>query len=357
MNGFEQVEVRRGERSGATMAVAVHSTALGPALGGARMWHYPHDELAVADARLLAAAMTLKASAAGLDLGGGKGVIALPRGERPEGSERRALLLDFGDLVESLGGSYVTAEDVGTGADDMAVIAERTAHVVGLARARGGSGDPSPLTALGVLAAMRACAGARFGTRELAGHEVTIVGLGHVGGELAELLATEGVTLAVSDIDPSRRAIAEQLGARWIEPAVALSNPCEILAPCALGGILDTAAVESLRCEVVCGAANNVLAGPATAELLSARGILYAPDFIVNSGGLISVYAEFRGRTPEWVRERTLGIEQLLERVFAEAAADGVSPLRAAEQLARRRLTRGRPVGAGSFAGVGRAAS
>jgi leucine dehydrogenase len=338
MNGFEQVEVRRGPRSGATIAVAIHSTALGPALGGARMWHYPTAEAAVGDAKRLAAAMTLKASAAGLDLGGGKGVIGVPYASRPEGAERRAMLLDFGDLVESLDGRYVTAEDVGTGAGDMAVIAEQTSHVVGLAAARGGSGDPSPLTALGVLSAMRACAAARFGTRLLRGREVTVIGFGHVGGELAALLAAEGAEVSVSDIDPARRQAAERLGARWVAPGEVLDRPCEILSPCALGGLVDAAAVGSLRCDVICGAANNVLAGPAVAELLVDRGILYAPDFIVNSGGLISVYAELRKRSPEWVRERVLDIEGRLERILAEAAADGISPLRASEQLARRRL-------------------
>lgn len=338
MSGFERVEVRRGPRSGATMVVAVHSTLLGPALGGARMWHYPTDEQAIADARRLAEAMTLKASAAGLDLGGGKGVIALPRPDRPAGARRRALLEDFGDLVESLGGSYVTAEDVGTGAEDMEVIAERTTHVVGLARSRGGSGDPSPLTALGVLAAMRACAGARFGNRSLAGREVTIVGLGHVGWELARLLTAEGASLAVSDIDTSRQEVAERLGARWLAPDEAITAPCDILSPCALGGILDPAAAGSLRCGIVCGAANNVLTEPSVAERLSERGVLYAPDFIVNSGGLISVYAELCGRSPEWVRERTLAIEQQLDQVLASAAAEGISPLRASEQLAHRRL-------------------
>ena len=161
--GEPYVAVERGERSGALLSIAVDSTALGPALGGARMWRYDREADAIADAKRLAQAMTYKAAVAGLELGGGKGVIATPGEARPEGDLRRALLLDFGDLVESLGGDYVTAEDVGTGAADMDVIAERTAHVVGLDAAHGGSGDPSPVTALGVLAAMRACVAHRFG--------------------------------------------------------------------------------------------------------------------------------------------------------------------------------------------------
>jgi leucine dehydrogenase len=225
VSSFEEIAVVRGRRSEATMAIAVHSTTLGPALGGVRMWHYTHDENAIADAMRLAESMTHKAAAAELDLGGGKGVISVPEAQRPEGELRRALLLDFADLVESLEGRYVTAEDVGTGADDMAVIAERTAHVVGLAPARGGSGDPSPLTALGVRAAMRACTSARFGTGELAGLRVTVIGFGHVGAELVRLLQDDGSELVVAEIDPSKRELARALGVRCVDSAEAAALP------------------------------------------------------------------------------------------------------------------------------------
>jgi leucine dehydrogenase len=291
---FEQVVVRQGERSGCTVAVAVHSTRLGPALGGARLWHYPDPQDAVADAQRLAAAMTMKAAAAGLDIGGGKGVLAAPPGPPPAGDLRRSMLLDFGDLVESLEGAYVTAEDVGTGAADMGVIAERTGHVVGLDAARGGSGDPSPVTALGVVAAIRACVTRRLGSDDLRGLSACVIGLGHVGGRVAEMLASEGAELTISDVDPARRAGAPR-GARWIEPGGAVLSSCDVLVPCALGGVVGPAEAEQLRAAIVCGAANNVLTSNEIAAELAARGILYAPDFIANAGGLISVYGELRG--------------------------------------------------------------
>ena len=259
---FERIEVRRGERSGAMMAVAVQSTRLGPALGGARLWHYASPDEALADVRRLAAAMTLKAAAAGLDLGGGKGVLIAPAGPAPEGELRRAMLLDFGDLVESLHGAYVTAEDVGTGAADMAAIAERTDHVVGLDPDRGGSGDPSPVTALGVVAAMRACAKRRFGARDLAGLRVCVIGLGHVGTRVAELLRAEGAEVSATDVDERRRNPLERLGGTWIAPERAILTRCDVLAPCALGGAIGPREARLLPAAIVCGAANNVLTGP-----------------------------------------------------------------------------------------------
>jgi leucine dehydrogenase len=334
---FERVEVRRGERSGCTVAVAVHSTALGPALGGARMWHYGSDEEAVADARRLAAAMTLKAAAAGLDLGGGKGVLAAPGRSAPGGELRRAMLLDFGDLVESLGGDYVTAEDVGTGAEDMATIGERTAHVVGQSEERGGSGDPSPVTALGVVSAMRACAGRRFGSRELDGVRVCVIGLGHVGSRVAALLAAAGAELAVTDLDPAKRELIPD-GAEWVRPERAIAAPCDVLAPCALGGVIGLPEADRLRAAVVCGAANNLLAGDEVATELDARGILYAPDFIVNAGGLISVYGELRGLAHERALELARGIEGTIERILEIADSRWITPLDAARELAERRL-------------------
>jgi leucine dehydrogenase len=335
---FEDVLVTHGSRSGALMSIAVHSTRLGPALGGARMWHYPSPPDGVTDAMRLARAMTYKAAAAGLDLGGGKGVICTPGEERPQGDLRRAILLDFGDAVESLEGRYVTAEDVGTGAADMAVIAERTPHVVGLPRERGGSGDPSPVTARGVLAAIRASLEHRFGTASLSGRRVCLIGAGHVGGQLARLLTAGGAALTISDIDNSRQRLARELQASWAESAEAATLACDVLAPCALGGAISEENVGDLRCEIVCGAANNLLADEDLAELLAERGILYAPDFIANAGGLISVYAELHGLgRPEVVR-LVEGVGASLRRVFEEADAEGTTPLAAARRLALRRL-------------------
>jgi leucine dehydrogenase len=333
----EDLVLHRGARSGRYVIVAIHSTALGPALGGVRLWHYPATTDGIRDALRLARGMTLKAAAAGLELGGGKGVICGPE-RAPTGRERRDLLLDFGDLVESLEGRYITAEDVGISPLDLVEIRERTGHVTGLPHDRGGSGDPSPFTALGVEAAMRASARARFGSPELAGRRVVIAGLGHVGAKLAARLAEHGAEVAVSDIDAAKRKLASELGVEWIEPTEELVAECDILAPCALGGAIDGANLPLLRCAIVCGCANNQLADERLATDLDERGILYAPDFVVNAGGLIHVYREIRGYSEEHARELALGIEGNLDGIFEAAAESAVTPLEAARELALRRL-------------------
>jgi leucine dehydrogenase len=335
---YEELRVVSGRRSGATIAIALHSTALGPALGGARMWHYESPGDGIEDALRLARAMTFKAAAAGLSLGGGKGVICAPTPERPEGEARRAMLLDFGDAVASLGGKYVTAEDVGTGAADMAVIAERTSHVVGLPGERGGSGDPSPVTARGVLAALRACLEHRHGDPSLTGVRVCVVGAGHVGGRLARLLVGGGAEVTTTDVDPSRRALAEELGARWVDPSDAILTECDVLAPCALGGVIDAATVERLRCQIICGAANNVLADESLAADLTRRGIVYAPDFIANAGGLISVYAELRHLDRQAVAGLVDHIGGTIGLILDAADRHGTTPLAEAQCLALQRL-------------------
>jgi leucine dehydrogenase len=337
-SGYEDLRVLSGSRSGTTIAIAVHSTALGPALGGVRMWHYDSAEQGVADALRLARTMTYKAAAAGLDLGGGKGVICTPTRERPMGELRRRMLLDFGDAVESLEGRYVTAEDVGTGAADMVVIAERTAHVVGLPTERGGSGDPSPLTARGVLAAIGACLDHRFGKASVSGVRICVVGVGNVGSRLARMLAGAGAELAISDIDPRARMLAEELGAAWIDPEEAISARCDVLAPCALGGAIDAATIERLRCQIVCGSANNVLSDERLAGALARRGILFAPDFIANVGGLINVYAELHDLDGEVVLHLVDQIGLTMRRVLEATDRKGVTPLAAAQEQALERL-------------------
>ena len=333
----EQLVQRVGERSGLPLAIAVDSTTLGPALGGCRMWHYASSEDGVADARRLAAAMTLKAAAAGLDLGGGKGVICL-NGSPPSAEQRQAALLDFADAVESLGGSYITAEDVGTSAEDMAVISTRTSHVVGMPARLGGHGDPSPLTARGVERAIRACSAHRFGSSDLEGVRVCVVGLGHVGAALATRLAAAGAELYACDIDSSKRAMAEELGAHWVDPEGAMLSRCEVLAPCALGGGVDEVNAELMRCEVICGAANNILSDEALAETLRQRGITYAPDFIANAGGLIHVYADLLDRDQSAVDELVDAIGDTIGSVLRDAEELEITPLAAARRLARRRL-------------------
>jgi leucine dehydrogenase len=334
----EEVVVKHGRRSGIYVVIAIHSTVLGPALGGLRLWRYAALGDAIADALRLSDAMTYKAAAAGLDLGGGKAVLCLP----PEGEllpdQRRDLMLDVGDIIESLDGRYVTAEDVGTGTDDMSIIRERTEYVMGLPIDSGGSGDPSPITARGVEAAIRASAEHRYGSDDLAGRRVTVVGLGHVGSRLAERLASDGADLGISDIDPAKRELAERLGARWLEPADAITAECELLAPCALGGAIDAENVARLRCEIVCGAANNVLAERSLADRLAEREILYAPDFIANAGGLINVYGELHSLDRVRLDSLVDGIGEALRRVFEAGEARSVTPLEAARALAEERL-------------------
>jgi leucine dehydrogenase len=340
----EEVVVRRGRRSGIYVVIAIHSTALGPALGGLRLWRYRALGDAIADALRLSEAMTYKAAAAGLNLGGGKTVLCLPAERELSAEERRELMLDVGDIVESLQGRYVTAEDVGTGTDDMAVIRERTQHVMGLPIDSGGSGDPSPITARGVESAIRASCEHRYGSDTLAGRRVTVVGLGHVGARLAERLASDGAELGVSDIDPAKRELAERLGARWLDPDDAITAECDLLAPCALGGAIDADNIEQLRCEIVCGAANNVLADRSLAPRLAEHSILYAPDFIANAGGLINVYGELHSLDRERLDLLVDGIGEALRRVFQAAEARSVTPLEAARALAEERLDSARGI-------------
>jgi leucine dehydrogenase len=335
----EELLVKRGSRTDQYVIVAVHSTVLGPALGGARLWHYRTPGDAIADALRLSEAMTYKAAAAGLDLGGGKAVLSVER--EPSPSERRALMLDLGDVVDSLGGDYITAEDVGTGAADMAIVAERTDQVVGLPPEKGGTGDPSPVTARGVLAAIRSCCEHRFGTADLAGRRICVIGLGHVGSRLARFVADAGAELLVSDIRDAKRELGAELGADWVDPEDEATAECEVLAPCALGGTITRENLDRLRCEIVCGAANNVLAEDSLAADLGARGILYAPDFIVNSGGLINVYSELHSLPRERTEELVDRIGEVVGTILAEAESRGITPLAAAHELARERLAEG----------------
>jgi leucine dehydrogenase len=337
----EGLVIRRGRRSGVYSIVAVHSTTLGPALGGCRMWRYESSADAARDALRLSRAMTFKAAAAGLDLGGGKSVISLPPGPPPTGKRRRDVLDDFADTVEVLEGAYVTAEDVGTSSRDMSAVAERTKYVTGLPRSRGGSGDPSPFTALGVQAAMRASCQRVFGSSSLKGRTVAVIGAGRVGSRLARLLSRAGAKLLVADIDEGKRAFVKELdNARWTDPSRALLADVDIVAPCALGGAIDELTIRRLRARIVCGSANNQLAHEGLGEDLAAAGILYAPDFIANAGGLINVATELDpgGYDPGRTRRRVLGIEDTMHEIYDEADRSAVVPLAAAYALARRRL-------------------
>ena len=303
------------------------------------MWTYADTRAAVRDALRLSRAMTFKSAVAGLPLGGGKGVIMLPPDTvPPEGDERRAVLLDFGETVDALGGTYITAEDVGTSEPDMRTIAEATQHVSGLAT--GGSGDPSPWTALGVEAAIRVACERLFGSPSLEGRSIAVVGVGHVGGALARLLAEGGAQLFIADIDTRRRALADELGARWIDPETALTTDVDVLAPCALGGVFNEVTVPRLRCRAIAGAANNQLATEADGERLAARGILWAPDFVANAGGIINISVELEpeGYSPDRAEARVQAVGDTARTVLDHADATGTSPLAAAMAIARRRV-------------------
>ena len=303
------------------------------------MWSYDDAPSALRDVLRLSRAMTFKAAVADLPLGGGKGVIMTLPFARLSSERRHMALLDFADTVEALGGRYITAEDVGTSSRDMSVIAERTRYVHGLSRRRGGSGDPSPFTALGVEYAVRACCERAFGSAGLRGRSACVIGLGHVGSRVARRLARQGMDLLVSDVDAGKRHLAEPLEARWISSEDAHEAEVDVLVPCALGGFLNEETVPRLRSPVIAGAANNQLADDGVADLLAARGILWGPDFVVNAGGLINVAEELGGYDPAEARRRTRGIAETLLRIFDEADSTATTPLIAAMGLARRRLS------------------
>lgn len=339
MAGWPPEEVIRlnDRESGLEGVIVLHSTRAGPAAGGCRLWHYPSLADGIADAMRLAEGMSYKNAMADLPLGGGKAVIVKPAGN----FDRRALFRAFGGAVESLGGRYVTAEDVGTSVDDMACVAERSRHVAGLTAKPGApGGDPSPWTALGVMRAMEAAVRRRLG-KPLSEVSVAVHGLGHVGFALCELLYDAGARLVVSEL---RSDVAAAAAVRF-DPQVSSSSalidaPVDVFAPCALGGVLTADTVRRLKAKVVCGAANNQLAGPELDMALARRGILYAPDFVVNAGGIINVAAEYLGWSEAEVRTRIDRTGVRLATVLTFAADHGLAPGQAAQHLARMKLAR-----------------
>ncbi|HEX5366344.1 MAG TPA: Glu/Leu/Phe/Val dehydrogenase dimerization domain-containing protein [Acidimicrobiales bacterium] len=333
--GFEQVVHCHDAGSGLRAIVAVHSTALGPSLGGTRFHPYADEAEALRDVCRLARGMTYKHALCGNDLGGGKAVvIGDPATHRSE-----ALLRAYGRFVEGLAGRYVTAEDVGTTQADMDVIRRETRYVTGVSESLGGSGDPSPATAAGVEWAMRAVAERLWGTPSLGGRHVCISGVGKVGAALARRLAEDGAKLTVADVRARAvEGLVDSLGAVPVDPEVAHTVPCDVFAPCALGGVLDARTVPELRCQAVVGSANNQLASPADAERLRRRGVLYAPDFVVNAGGVINIAEERNGYDRARAGERIRAIHDTLVRVLDRSDADDVSTAAAAERLAEERI-------------------
>jgi leucine dehydrogenase len=337
-DGHEQLVAVADEAVGLRAFVAVHSTVLGPALGGIRFWRYPREDDAVADVLRLSAAMTRKAAVAGLRQGGGKTVVLW---DDPHAPRSDAFRHSLGRAIHLLGGRYLAAEDVGATQADMDGIATRTPWVTGVDPARGGSGDPSPVTAWGVLHAMHAACEEAFGDGALGGRRIVVQGVGKVGAELARLLAERGAHVLVCDVDAARAAeAAGRAGAEVVAPGDALATECDVLAPCALGGVLHAGTIGRLRCRVVCGAANNQLADVAADRELAARGIVYAPDFVANAGGILNIAQEWApgGYARDAALAAAAAIGDTTRRVLALAREEGVPPGAAAEEVARRRL-------------------
>jgi leucine dehydrogenase len=335
----EQVTVRFDGTSGSWMFVGVHSTVLGPAMGGTRMKAYRSTAEAFADVLRLSQAMTMKQAAAGLAFGGGKAVLAVPD-VPPHGDERRALLLRYADLVESLHGTYVTAADMNTGQDDMDVVGERTAHVLGRSREAGGSGDPAGGTAVGVFHGIRACVRRVFGDDDLAGRRVLVQGVGAVGSRLAEMLHEAGAKLLLADLSAARAAeTAGRVGAELVPVHHVSDTECDVYSPCSIGGVLSAESIPMLRCRAVAGAANNQLATPWDAERLRERDILYAPDYVINAGGVIHLAGyETLGWDEAEMAARLAGIGETLGDLFETAERDGITTAEAADRLALARL-------------------
>ena len=326
-SSFEQISFGHDAATGYRGIIAIHSTALGPAIGGTRYKTYENDATALTDVRRLARGMSYKTALADVPLGGGKSVVY-----RVEEPQREGVFSSHGEHVERLAGRYITAEDVGTRVDDMVTISSRTRHVVGLP---GMTGDPAPNTAYGVFCGMRALAKKVFGTESLSGRKVTIQGLGNVGWELAKLVHTDGAAVIATDIDNARCVKASiEFGAEIVNPDSIYDVESDIFAPCALGATLNSETIPRLRCTIVAGAANNQLLDDAHGDLLHARQIVYGPDYVLNAGGMITGNAEMNGRTKDEARQDAERIYDRTLEVFNVSEERGISLARAADVLA-----------------------
>ena len=336
----ELVELVRDPKSGLTAIIAVHSSHLGPGAGGTRFWHYAEPERAMRDALRLSRGMSYKNAMAGLPMGGGKAVILAD----DKGTKTPEMLTAFADAVEALGGRYVTAEDVGISEADMARVAERTQYVSGLPveGEDAAGGDPGPFTAMGIYHGIKAAVRHKLGKDSLEGVHVAIQGTGSVGGGVARLLAKDGAKLTLADIDAARAAaLARELGGVAVASDAIMGVTCDGFSPNALGAILDDEGIARLDCKIVAGGANNQLARAAHGPVLAQRGILYAPDYVINAGGIISVTREYLARTDGQpcdvndVRERIALIPERLETIWQESDRTGQSPDQVADRMAQ----------------------
>ncbi len=339
--GHEQVAMYSDPETGLRGIIAIHDTTLGPSCGGTRMWPYESEAEALADALRLSQAMTYKSAAAGLNLGGGKGVII--GDSRTQKTE--ALLRSWGRFVDTLGGRYVTTTDVGTTGRDLETIRQETQHVVGLDVTLGGSGDTSIMTGLGIYMGMKACAAEAWGTDSLRGRTVAMQGFGKVASHTAEHLLEEDARVIAADISEGALDRARSMGIQVAGVDEIHRLECDIFAPCALGGVINHQTIKQLRCQIVAGGANNQLATPEDGETLHHRGIIYAPDFLINAGGVINAAAEI-GQTynPERARQQTERIYEQMAEVLATSRKNEMSTSRAANMLAEARLASVRKV-------------
>jgi len=330
----EQVVFCHDRESGLKALIAIHNTARGPALGGCRMWPYGSEAEAVTDALRLSRGMTYKSALAELPYGGGKSVIM---GD-PKTDKTDALFLAMGRFVESLGGRYIVAEDVGIAVEDVETMAKATAHTAGTRAA--GAGDPSPATAYGVFMGLRAAVAHRLGREDLRGLRVAVQGLGHVGMGLCRLLSEAGAVLTVTDLDPARLARAhDDFGAKAVAPTAIIDAETDVFAPCALGAVLNDETIARLKAQVIAGSANNQLAAPRHGTALAKRNILYAPDYVINAGGVIDISHEGPSYDEAAAFAHVARIHDTLREIFNRAEAAGIATSEAADRLAEERLS------------------
>ena len=334
----EQVVFCRNKEAGLRAIIAIHNTALGPALGGTRMWNYKSEEEALIDVLRLSRGMTYKAAVAGLNLGGGKAVIIGDSKTQKTEEMFRA----FGAYVNSLNGQYITAEDVGTTVKDMEYVFMETPYVTGIPAAFGGSGDPSPYTAHGVFMAIKASVKEKLQSDTLSGLRVNVQGLGNVGRHLVEFLVQEGAHVSVADIDADKvKALTKKLPElRVLASDEIVTSECDVLAPCALGAVINDQTIDQLKCKIVCGGANNQLAEARHGEALRELGILYAPDFVANAGGLMNVFVELEGYSSDRAFDKTKQVYESVMSVFEMAKEENISTHIAANRVAENRLNK-----------------
>jgi leucine dehydrogenase len=336
-HGYGEVHLKRDQASGLQAIVAIHDSRLGPALGGCRFIHYDHEDDALVDALRLARGMTYKAALAGLNHGGGKSVIIKPT----KNFDRTALFQAFGQFIDDLRGHYITAEDSGTSIEDMEVIRSKTKWVTGVDPKHGGSGDPSPFTALGVRRGIEACVKFAFGRESLDGLVVAVQGVGHVGYHLCRQLHEAGAKLVVADVDPLKAERAQrEFGAEIAELKDIFAVECDVFAPCALGSALNPETVPQLRCKVVAGAANNQLSDVQMAWDLMQRGIVYAPDYAINAGGLVNVAQEVVGYDEKISTERTMKIYDTIYEIIERAQKAETPTSIIADKMVQERLAK-----------------